>query len=158
MNSTCNNGRGIIGPVTNLIMLIEDDINHAELVIRAIQEHPIPNQVCHFSEGQSAFDYLFRRDPFSDPVSCPRPQVILLDMHLPGMDGIDILRTIKASDELKMIPVVILTTSANERDIAGAYYNHANSYLVKPVGYKEFKELMDILCFYWLGNNMRPRI
>jgi CheY-like chemotaxis protein len=95
---------------------------------------------------------------FSNAVSSPRPQVILLDVHLSGMDGIDVLRTIKASDELRMIPVIMLTTSANESDIARAYCNHANSYLVKPVGCEEFKELMDNLCFYWLGKNMGPKI
>ena len=153
-----NNEHRSISHVTNLILLIEDDIDHAELIIRTTKEHPIPNQVRHFSEGQSALDYLFRRNHFSDPVSSPRPQIILLDMHLPGADGIDILRTIKTSDELKMIPVVMLTTSASVRDITRAYCNHANSYLVKPLGCKEFKELMDTLCFYWLGNNMRPKI
>lgn len=158
MISTCNNRYGFISQVTNLIMLIEDDVNHAELVIRTTREHPIPNQICHFSEGQSALDYLLRRNNFSDPISSPRPQVILLDMHLPGADGIDILRILKASKELRMIPVVMLTTSASETDIECAYYNHANSYLVKPVGCKEFKELMDTLCFYWLGSNTRPRM
>jgi CheY-like chemotaxis protein len=158
MISTRNNGHGMINHVTNLIMLIEDDIDHAELIMRTTEEHPIPNQVRHFPDGQFALDYLFRRNNFSDAVSSPRPQVILLDVHLPGLDGIDILRTIKASDELRMIPVVMLTTSANERDIARAYCNHANSYLVKPVGREEFKELMDHLCFYWLGKNMSPKI
>jgi len=77
---------------------------------------------------------------------------------MPGTDGIDILKTIKESDELKMIPVVMLTTSAAEKDVTCAYCNHANSYLVKPAGCKEFKELMDTLFFYWLGNNMSPKI
>ena len=77
----------------------------------------------------------------------------MLDIHLPGVDGIDILKVIKSSDELRMIPVVMLTTSASERDITTAYCNHANSYLIKPVGCEEFKELMDQLCLYWLGSN-----
>ena len=149
---------GFANHMTNLIMLIEDDIDHAELIIRTTQGHPIPNQVRHFPEGQSALDYLFRRDNFSDPVTSPRPQLILLDVHLPGMDGIDILRAIKESDELKMISVVMLTTSATERDMTRAYCNHANSYLVKPVGCEEFKDLMDTLCFYWLGKNVSPKI
>jgi CheY-like chemotaxis protein len=113
----------------------------------------IPNRIIHFHDGQSALDYLFRRDGYWDPTFSPRPQLILLDVHLPGRDGIDILRTIKASNELRMIPVVILTTSATEQDIASAYHNHANSYVTKAVGLEEFKELMDILCSYWLGRN-----
>lgn len=158
MISTHNNGDGLISHVTNLIMLIEDDMDLAELIIRTTNDHPIPNQVLHFSDGQTALDYLFCRNNFRDPVPNPRPQVILLDMHLPGTDGIDVLRTIKESDELKMIPVIKLTTSTAERDITRAYCNHANSYLVKPVGCEEFKELMHNLCFYWLGHNMRPKI
>lgn len=158
MISTRNSEHGIIGNTASLIMLIEDDMDHAELIIRTTKEHPIPNEVRHFSEGRSALDYLFCHNNFRDVVSSSRPQIILLDVHLPGMDGIDILKTIKASDELRMIPVVMLTTSANESDITRAYYNHANSYLVKPVGCEEFKELMDTLCSYWLGNNMRSKI
>jgi DNA-binding response OmpR family regulator len=158
MISTRNNGHGLINHATNLIMLIEDDIDHAELIMRTTKEHPIPNQVRHFPDGQSALDYLFRRNSISDPASCPRPQVILLDMHLPDVDGIDILKAIKSSDELRIIPVVMLTTSSNERDVARAYCNHANSYLVKPVGCEEFKERMDNLCSYWLGHNMSPKI
>lgn len=158
MITTSNNGHGSILHGTNLIMLIEDDMDHAELIIRITKGHPIPNEVLHFPDGQSALDYLFRRNNFRDPVSSPRPQIILLDLHLPGIDGIDILRMIKSSDEMKMIPVIMLTTSAAERDMLHAYGNHANSYLVKPVGCAEFKQLMDTLCSYWLGNNMSPKI
>jgi CheY-like chemotaxis protein len=158
MISKCKNKHGFISDITNLIMLVEDNIDHAELVIRTIKEHPIPNQIRHFADGQSALDYLFRRNHFSDPALNPRPHVVLLDINLPGMGGIDILRTIKASDELKMIPVIMLTTSASESDIARAYRNHANSYLVKPFGHEEFKSLMDHLCLYWLGKNIGPRI
>jgi CheY-like chemotaxis protein len=158
MISTRNNGHDFSRRWTNLIMLIEDNMDHAELIIRTTKEHPIPNEVRHFPDGRSALDYLFRRDSFSDPVSSPRPQVILLDVHLPGIDGIDLLRTIKMSDELKVIPVIMLTSSAAESDIARAYRNHANSYLVKPVGCEQFKELMDNLCFFWLGHNVNPKI
>jgi DNA-binding response OmpR family regulator len=158
MVSTHSKGHGSINHATNLILLIEDEIDHAELIIRRTKENLIPNQVLHFHDGNSALGYLFRRNHFSDPDSSPRPQIVLLDIHLPGADGIDILRTMKASDELKMIPVIMLTTSAAERDITRAYWNHANSYLVKPVGCAEFKELMDNLCTYWLGNNMNPRV
>ena len=152
------NGHGLTNHVSNLILLIEDDIDHAELIIRIMKEHPIRNHVLHFHDGNSALDYLFRRNHFNDSGSSPRPKVILLDMHLPGVDGIDILKTIKASDELKMIPVIMLTSSAAEMDITRAYCNHANSYLVKPMGWAEFKELMDKLCCYWLGNNMNPKV
>jgi CheY-like chemotaxis protein len=136
----------------SLIMLIEDNIDHAELIIRRISEHPIRSQVLHFQDGRSALDFLFSRNDFASL----RPGLILLDLHLPDTNGIEILRTIKADNELKMIPVILLTTSAADGEIACAYSNHANSYLVKPVGGEEFKELIYVLCSYWLGNNRRP--
>jgi CheY-like chemotaxis protein len=139
-----------------LVMLIEDNIDHAELVVRTLEDHRIANKVRHFLDGQSALDYLFRRGEFSEVAETQRPHVILLDLRLPRVDGIDVLRAIKEDQELKIIPVVILTTSEAEKDVATAYYNHANSYLVKPVGFEDFKKLMDDLGFYWLGWNVNP--
>ncbi|MBI4762563.1 MAG: response regulator [Chloroflexota bacterium] len=141
-----------------LVMLVEDNMDHAELVIRTMEEHRIANRVRHFLDGQSALDYLFRREEFADPQKSPRPHVILLDLRLPRVDGIDVLKAVKESDELKSIPVVVLTTSEAEKDVARAYYNHANSYLVKPVGFEEFKKMMDDLGFYWLGWNTNPHL
>jgi CheY-like chemotaxis protein len=141
-----------------LIMLIEDNADHAELIIRTLQEHRISNKVRHFFDGQIALDYLFQRGEFSDPAQCPRPRMVLLDLRLPRVDGIDILKAIKRDENLKCIPVVILTTSEAEKDVARAYYNHANSYLVKPVGFEEFKQLMDNLGFYWLSWNTNPKL
>jgi CheY-like chemotaxis protein len=139
-----------------LVMLIEDNVDHAELVIRTMQEHQIANDVRHFLDGQAALDYLFQRGEYSGHNANPRPHVILLDLRLPRMDGIDVLKTIKEDEDLKTIPVVVLTTSEVENDVARAYYNHANSYLVKPVGFEEFRKLMDDLGFYWLGWNTSP--
>jgi CheY-like chemotaxis protein len=141
-----------------LVMLIEDNADHAELIIRTLEEHMISNKVRHFFDGQAALDYLFQRGEFSDPATSPRPHVILLDLRLPRVDGIDILKAIKRDEILKCIPVVVLTTSEAEKDVAKAYYNHANSYLVKPVGFEEFKQLMDSLGFYWLSSNTNPKI
>jgi len=141
-----------------LVMLVEDNVDHAELVMRTLEDHRIANKVRHFLDGQSALDYLFRREGFSSRKDNPRPHVILLDLRLPRVDGIDVLKAIKESEELKTIPVVVLTTSESEKDVAKAYYNRANSYLVKPVGYEEFKRLMDDLGFYWLGWNTNPKI
>lgn len=141
-----------------LVMLVEDNADHAELVIRTLEEHRIANRVRHFLDGQSALDYLFHRGEFSNPAENARPHVILLDLRLPRVDGIDVLKAIKEDDHLKSIPVVVLTTSEAEKDVAKAYYNHANSYLVKPVGFEEFKQLMDDLGFYWLSWNTNPEI
>jgi CheY-like chemotaxis protein len=139
-----------------LVMLVEDNVDHAELVIRTLEEHRIANRVRHFLDGQSALDYLFQRGEFQNRTDTARPHVILLDLRLPRVDGIDVLKTIKEDEHLKTIPVVVLTTSEAEKDVAKAYYNHANSYLVKPVGFDEFKRLMDDLGFYWLSWNTNP--
>ena len=137
------------------VMLVEDNVDHAELVLRTLAGHRIANKVRHFLDGQSALDYLYRRGEFYS-INTERPQVILLDLHLPRVDGMEVLKTIKEDADLKTIPVVILTTSEAEKDVANAYYNHANSYLVKPVGFEDFKRLMDDLGFYWLGWNTDP--
>jgi CheY-like chemotaxis protein len=140
-----------------LVMLVEDNVDHAELVIRTLEEHRVANKVRHFLDGQSALNFLFRREEYASDAT-PRPHVILLDLRLPRVDGIVVLKTIKEDESLKSIPVVVLTTSEAEKDVAKAYFNHANSYLVKPVGFEEFKKLMDDLGFYWLSWNTHPEI
>ena len=141
-----------------LVMLVEDNLDHAELVMRTLEDHRIANKIKHFTDGQSALDYLFRRGEYSDPESSPRPHVILLDLRLPRVDGLEVLKIVKEDDKLKGIPVVVLTTSEAEKDVTRAYYNHANSYLVKPLGYEEFRKLMEDLGFYWLGWNTHPQV
>ncbi|MFN8411516.1 MAG: response regulator [Anaerolineales bacterium] len=141
-----------------LVMLVEDNIDHAELVIRTLEDHRIANRIKHFLDGQTALDYLLRRGEYTDLESSPRPHVILLDLRLPRVDGLEVLRIIKEEKDLQGIPVIVLTTSEAERDVARAYDNHVNSYLVKPVGFEEFSKLMNDLGFYWLGWNTHPRI
>ncbi len=141
-----------------LVMLIEDNIDHAELVIRTMEEHRIANKVRHFLDGQSALDYLFHRGKFAEVTENQQPQLILLDLRLPRVDGIEVLQAVKEDQELKRIPVVVLTTSEAEKDVARAYYHRANSYLVKPVGFEDFKSLMEDIGFYWLGWNSNPDI
>jgi CheY-like chemotaxis protein len=139
-----------------LVMLVEDNADHAELVIRTMEEHRITSKIKHFSDGQTALDYLFRRGEYQDPNSAPRPNIILLDLRLPRVDGLEVLRNIKEDGTLRNIPVIILTTSEAEKDVVRAYDHHANSYLVKPVGFDEFSKLMNDLGFYWLGWNTHP--
>ena len=140
-----------------LVMLVEDNVDHAELVKRTFEEHHIVNEIRHFTDGQTALDYLLRRDIFEEPATSPRPHMILLDLRLPRVDGLEVLRIIKEQEDLKNIPVVILTTSEADRDVSRAYHNHVNSYLVKPVGYEDFSKLMNDLGYYWLGWNTHPR-
>ena len=135
------------------ILLVEDNPAHAELVIRSLEDHKVPNEIYHAYDGEVALDFLFRRGPFQDATENPRPHIILLDIRMPKMDGIQVLKEIKASSELKHIPVIILTTSEADSDVKRAYQNYANSYLVKPVDFDEFMKLMEELGFYWLNWN-----
>lgn len=140
-----------------LVMLVEDNADHAELVIRTMESHHIPTRILHISDGESALDYLLRRNDYSDPESSPRPYMILLDLRLPRVDGIEVLRMVKGESELRAIPVVILTTSEAEKDLTHAYQNYVNSYLVKPVGFEGFSNLMKDIGVYWLGWNKQTR-
>jgi len=141
-----------------LVMLVEDNLDHAELVRRTLAEHRVTHHIQHFTDGQSALDYLFRRARYADPADSPRPHVILLDLRLPRVDGLEVLKTIKEADALRQIPVVVLTTSDAHSDVTSAYNYHANSYLVKPFGFEEFTHMMDELGFYWLKWNTQPQL
>lgn len=136
-----------------VILLVEDDPAHAEIVKRNFESSRIVNRMIHVSDGQEALDYLYRRAAYSQPDSSPRPGLVLLDLRLPKVDGLEVLKIVKADPSLQNIPVVILTTSASETDIAKAYNNSANSYLVKPVDFKQFSELLETLGYYWLAWN-----
>jgi len=138
------------------ILLVEDDPAHAEIVRRNFESSLIANKMHHVTDGQLALDYLFRINGFSDPASSPRPGLILLDLRLPKVDGLEVLKRIKADPELSRIPVVILTTSSAEYDVVKAYDSHANSYLVKPVDFPQFVALMESLGYYWLAWNQFP--
>lgn len=141
-------------PVT--ILLAEDDPAHAEIVRRTMAMVRIANHMEHVEDGQDALDYLFRRNQFSDPVKSPRPGLILLDLRMPRVDGLEVLKKIKIDPDLMQIPVVILTTSATETDMARAYKHHANSYLIKPVDFTKFTAMMEIIGYYWLMWNRTP--
>jgi CheY-like chemotaxis protein len=140
-----------------LVMLVEDNADHAELVIRTMENHHIPTRILHISDGESALDYLLRRNKYSNPETSPRPHMILLDLRLPRVDGLEVLRMVKEEAELRSIPVIILTTSEAEKDLTHAYENYVNSYLVKPVGFEDFSSLMNDLGVYWLGWNKQVR-
>lgn len=138
------------------ILHVEDNSDHAQLIARSLKRHRVANSIQHVVDGEEALDYLFLRGKYTSIEDAPRPQIVLLDLRLPKVDGLEVLRTIKTSDALSMIPVVILTSSEAEKDVAQAYEYHANSYLVKPVGFEKFSELMQQLGFYWLAWNRYP--
>lgn len=141
-------------PVT--ILLVEDDDAHAEIVRRNFEGFNVANRLVRVADGQAALDYLLHEGEFSGDRPAPRPGLILLDLRLPKVDGLEVLRVIKSSPGLERIPVVILTTSAAETDLVRAYDSHANSYLVKPVEFPKFVSLMQSLGYYWLAWNEFP--
>jgi CheY-like chemotaxis protein len=141
-------------PVT--VLLVEDNPAHAELVIRSFEDHRIANRIHHVSDGEEALDYLLRRGAYADPAKSPTPHMVLLDLRLPKIDGLEVLKEIKSVKELEKIPTVIFTTSSAEVDVAKAYGYHANSYLVKPINFEKFNQLMDDIGFYWLAWNHHP--
>lgn len=138
-----------------IVVFALDEQRHA-LALRSLEDHRAANVIHHVPDGEAALDYLFRRGKYADPEKSPRPQVILLDLRLPRIDGLEVLRQIKTSEELRRIPVVVLTTSDAETDVAKAYDYRANSYLVKPVDFAKFSQMMRDLGFYWLGWNRYP--
>ena len=138
------------------LLLVEDNDAHAEMVKRSFAQHKLMNQIFHVDDGQKALDYIFREGEYSDEEKYPSPHCVLLDLRLPKIDGLEVLRRIKSDKNTRKTPVVILTTSAADKDIAQSYKYHANSYIVKPMDFSEFETLMDNLGHYWLAWNQNP--
>lgn len=139
-----------------IILLVEDDPAHAEIVRRNLREFRVASRIVHVEDGQAALDYLFHQGAYAGAQSGARPNLILLDLRLPKVDGLEVLRQIKADDDLKRIPTVVLTTSDAESDMVNAYTHGAGSYLVKPVNFDKFAGLMEAFGFYWLAWNRFP--
>jgi len=138
------------------VLLVEDDLGHVELIKRSLKDHQVANKVYHVGDGEAALDYLFRRGRYADSNEYPMPHIVLLDLRLPRIDGLEVLKEIKASEQLGKIPVVVLTTSEAEKDMTKAYENNANSYLVKPIDFAKFTKMLNDLGLYWLGWNRHP--
>ena len=138
------------------ILLVEDNHDHAELVVRNMEDFRVANRIVHVEDGEAALDYLHGRGTYTDRKRFPLPHLMLLDLRLPKVDGLQVLKEVKTSETLRALPVVILTTSDAERDLAMAHEYHANSYLTKPVDFNDFSSLLGDLGFYWLAWNKRP--
>ena len=137
------------------ILLIEDNDDHAELIRRVLNEYGLDKQIEHIKDGQAALDYLYEGDE-PDEGRRRLPDLILLDLRLPKIDGLEVLRVIKTNPSLKRIPVIVLTTSEAENDIAAAYENHVNSYMVKPIGFDALANSIKEIGRYWLTLNTQP--
>lgn len=139
------------------ILLVEDNPRDAELTIRALKKKHLANKLFHVEDGVDALDFLFARGKFADRNMEEAPKVILLDLKLPRINGLEVLRAIKADDRTRSIPVVIVTSSAEDPDINTAYRLGANSYVIKPVQFETFIEAMSKLGIYWLMVNHPPK-
>ena len=139
-----------------VILLVEDNLDHAELVVRNLEDFQVANRIIHVEDGEEALDYLYGRGRYADRQQYPMPHLMLLDLRMPKVDGLEVLKTVKTDETLRPLPVVILTTSDADRDMAMAYEYHANSYVTKPVIFDEFSRLLKDLGFYWLAWNKRP--
>lgn len=132
------------------ILYVEDDSDHAELVMRQLEKHHLRERVEHVSDGEQALALLDAAVRASGSL----PRFVLLDLRLPRMDGIEVLSIIRSTDALRLMPVIVFTTSQTSRDVKAAYTQHANSYLVKPDDTEELSRVLHELSQYWLERNL----
>ena len=142
-----------MSPKSINILLIEDNADHVELIIKTLREDNVLNEVHVVASGEEAMDFLCRRGAYVD---APQPELILLDIKLPGMNGLEFLMWIKADPKLKIIPVVVLSTSASDQEITESYRHGANSYIIKPVDFKHFIKAIKDLKLYWMITSTLP--
>lgn len=147
---------GITSGSSHCILLVEDDADDAALAKRALARTRIANEVLHVTDGESARDYLFGLGEWKARDINRCPELILLDLKLPRMSGLELLQRLRAHDATRLIPVVILTSSPDDEDIARSYGLGANSYVRKPVDYAAFRKAVDELAVYWLVVNQSP--
>jgi len=138
------------------IVVVEDDPNDAELILRVLKKHNLANKLVHLEDGAQALDYLLKKPPSKRSNGANLPRVVLLDLKLPKVDGLEILRQMKADERAKKIPVVILTSSREDRDIVNAYALGVNSYVTKPIRFDEFAKVVSDLGMYWVLMNKAP--
>lgn len=136
------------------ILMVEDNPADVRLTEEALDEAKVLNSLTVVEDGEAALDYLYRRGQYAN---AGRPDLVLLDLNLPKKDGREVLKVIKSDDDLKSIPVVVLTTSTSEMDIARAYDLHANCYVVKPVDFQRFAEIIRSINDFWLTAVALPR-
>lgn len=137
-------------------LLVEDNPNDLELALYALRKHNLGDRIQVARDGAEALDYIFRTGAYRDRYPENYPKVILLDLKLPRVDGLEVLQRLKSDPQTRMIPVVILTSSNEERDILESYQLGVNSYIVKPVDFEQFTEAVQQLGLYWLLLNQLP--
>jgi two-component system, response regulator len=138
------------------ILLVEDNLDDITLTLRAFKKNNISNEVIVVHDGHEALEYLFGNEKQESNISNERPALILLDLKLPKMDGLEVLRFLRADDRTKLLPIVILTSSKEEQDLISSYKFGANSYIRKPVDFYKFVEAVRQLELYWMVLNEQP--
>jgi CheY-like chemotaxis protein len=145
-------------PNTVELLLVEDNPQDLELALRALRKHNLSNQIHVARDGAEALDFIFCDGPHTARRITDSPKVILLDLKLPKVDGLEVLKRIKGDPRTKMIPVVVLTSSKEQRDVVESYQLGVNSYIVKPVNFEQFTEAVRELGLYWLLINQPPKV
>jgi two-component system, response regulator len=140
------------------ILLVEDNPNDGELAMHALKKHNLANRIQVVRDGAEALDYVFARGEFSHRDINQIPRLVLLDLKLPKVDGLEVLRQIKADPRTRKIPVVVLTSSREERDVVESYDLGVNSYILKPVDFQQFSEAVRTIGLYWLLLNQPPKV
>jgi CheY-like chemotaxis protein len=139
------------------VLLVEDNPSDAELTMRALRKRNLANKLFHAKDGAEALDFVFAQGPFMHRRIENGPKVVLLDLKLPKVDGLEVLRRIKSDERTRRIPVVVMTSSREDKDLATCYEHGVNGYVVKPVEFEDFSRAVSELGFYWLLLNETPR-
>jgi two-component system, response regulator len=138
------------------ILLVEDDAHDAELALRALSKHNLANRVVRVKDGVEALEFIYATGDYQHRSVDVLPRVVLLDLKLPRLDGIEVLRRIRGDERTRLLPVVMLTSSREEQDVIESYELGVNSYIVKPVNFEDFLEAVSNLGSYWLVLNTPP--
>lgn len=140
------------------ILLVEDNEDDAALIIRSLKKNNLTNQLVHLNDGAKALDFLFARGPYEGRQINDVPKVVLLDLKMPKVDGLQVLREIRADERTRLIPIIIMTSSKEEKDIITSYKLGVNSYIVKPVEFENFAKAVAEVGLYWLMLNQPPKL
>jgi len=138
------------------IVLVEDSVDDAEITIRALKKVNLANKLIHLEDGSEALDFLFGTGKFTGRELTAKPKLLLLDIKMPKVDGIEVLRMVKSNETTRNIPVVIMTSSSEDKDMVESYNLGVNSYVVKPVQFENFSKAIMEIGFYWLLINKTP--